>query len=198
MKRKKFQIHPMALLFFLGMILSDRSGLGIATLMAALLHELGHFLAAKWMRIPLRGLKLDLLGARIEVGGKYLSYGEEWLLSAAGPLSSLMASVLAAPFWNRSQLSIMFSCASLVLGILNLLPIRTFDGGRMLEATLLSCTNPVFTIRVMSCISFLFLFLLWSGAVYFLLKAGDGLSLLCFSMSLLSRFFEHEQSVLMN
>lgn len=195
MKRKKLQIHPMALLFYLGMILSDRSGLGIATLAAALLHELGHFLAAMWLHIPLSGFKLDLLGARIEVGEKYLSYGEEWLLASAGPLISLTASILAAPFWSTSRLSIMFSCASLLLGILNLLPIRTFDGGRMLEATLLSFSNPTVTNRVMSASSFTLLFFLWSGAVYFLLRAGDGLSLWCFSMSLLSRFFRQEQSI---
>ena len=80
-----------------------------------IVHELGHFLAAMWLHIPLSGFKLDLLGARIEVGEKYLSYGEEWLLASAGPLISLTASILAAPLWSTSRLSIMFSCASLLL-----------------------------------------------------------------------------------
>ena len=141
MKKRNLLIHPMALLFFAGMILTDRSGLGLVTLMAALFHELGHLLVARMMRVPLGGLKLDLLGARIEVKGSYLSYGEEWLLAAAGPLSSLIASILASTFWRISSLSVMFSCASLVLGVLNLLPIRTFDGGRMLETMLLSITS---------------------------------------------------------
>ena len=38
--------------------------------------------------------------------------------------------------------------------------------------------------------SFLLLFLLWASAVYFLLRAGDGLSLLFFSMALLLRYFD--------
>jgi hypothetical protein len=38
--------------------------------------------------------------------------------------------------------------------------------------------------------SFLFLFLLWAIAVYFLIRAAGGISLLCFSMSLFAHFFE--------
>ena len=43
--------------------------------------------------------------------------------------------------------------------------------------------------------SFLFLFLLWAVSVFFLLRAGDGLSLFCFSMSLFSHFFALSEEV---
>ena len=85
-----------------------------------------------------------------------------------------------------------FSCASLLLGILNLLPIRTFDGGRMLEAFLLYRTSLRVTNAVLDFTSFLFLFLVWAFAVYVLLRVGDGLSLLGFSMGFLMRFFKFE------
>jgi Zn-dependent protease len=79
-----------------------------------------------------------------------------------------------------------------VLGLLNLLPNRTFDGGRMTECLLRSFLGEVWVERVMRLISLGSLLILWLGSVYFLLHAGDGLSLLCFSMSLLVRFFDGE------
>ncbi|MBQ8310627.1 MAG: site-2 protease family protein [Clostridia bacterium] len=194
MKKRKLLIQPMVFVFLIGTLLTDRSGVGALTMLAAFLHEGGHLLAAKIMQIPLRNLRLDLLGARLDVAGRIVSYSEEWLLCAAGPITSLLCSALVAPFWQLSQFAVIFSCASLLLGLLNLLPITTFDGGRMLESFLLSFTTIENTRRIMKGFTFLFLFLLWASAVYFLLRSNDGLSLLCFSMSLFGRFFEKETS----
>ena len=191
-KNKAISISPAALIVLGFMLLTDRTGISLITLFAAALHEAGHLAAAKCLHIPPRALRMDLLGARIEVEGYLLSYGEEWLLCAAGPLTSLLCAAVAALLWEHLVVARVFSCTSLVLGILNLLPIRTFDGGRMLECTLCRFFGERFSARWMALCSFLFLFLLWATAVYFLLRAGDGLSLLCFSMSLFFRFFEEE------
>lgn len=192
LKNKSVSISPAVLIALGFMILTDRSGICLITVAAAFLHECGHLLASRLLRIPPRALRIDLLGARIEVDGYLLSYGEEWLLCAAGPLVSLLSSAVAAPLWGVWEAARVFSCASLVLGLLNLLPIRTFDGGRMLECLLCRFGNERLAQRCMMLCSFLFLFLLWATAVYFLLRAGDGLSLLCFSMSLFLRFFDGE------
>ncbi len=191
MKKRIFSVRFPVLLLFAVMILTDRSGLVFLTLLAAAGHECGHLLAAKCLHIPLRQMSLDLLGARIEVNGRMLSYGEEWLLAAAGPFASLLLSLLAAPFWHyRSAFA--FSAISLLLGLLNLLPIRTFDGGRMLETALTHYTSPRCARYVMRLVSFFCLFLLWAIAVYELIRIGDGLSLFCFSMSLFARLFDGE------
>ena len=187
---KRLLIRPITLLFLLGLVITDRTGIGATTIFAAALHELGHLMAARCMGIPLKNIRLDLLGARIEIGGRMLSYGEEWLLAAAGPLTSLIVSLGAAPFWQLSTHAVTFSCASVILGGLNLLPIRTFDGGRMLETTLMRFTTPRICRRFMNLCTLVFLFLLWAVAVYFLLRANEGLSLMCFSMSLIGRYFD--------
>ncbi|MBQ9804890.1 MAG: M50 family metallopeptidase [Clostridia bacterium] len=190
--KKRFTVRPIVLIFLLGLILGDQTALALMTLLAAFTHEVGHLIAAKCMRIPLSRMQIDLLGARLEVQGRVLSYSEEWLLAAAGPLSSLLSAIAVAPLWSRSEWAVLFSCASLLLGLLNLLPIRTFDGGRMLESFLSARTSWQTTRVVMRGCSFLFLFLLFAFSVYLLLRADDGLSLLCFSVSLLARFFEGE------
>lgn len=195
MKNGKIMIQPITFLFLLWMIVSDRTRIGLFTLAAAVLHECGHLTAAKAMKIPLRNLRMDLLGARLDVSGRVLSYGEEWLLCAAGPATSLLGAAFGALFWHATTYAFLFSAASFLLGLLNLLPIRSFDGGRMLETTLLNFCSVQTVFRVMRGCSFLFLFLIWAIAVYFLLLANDGLSLLCFSMSLFSKFFEGEDFV---
>lgn len=195
MEKRRWRLHvspPVAIALGV-MILTDRTGVSLLTVLAALLHECGHLAAARLLRIAPGQMRLDFLGARMEITGRVLSYGEEWLLCAAGPLASLVAAAGAATLWGVSAHARIFSCASLVLGLLNLLPIRTFDGGRMLEVLLSGTLGVCVATRVMMLCSFLFLFLLWATAVYFLLRAGDGLSLFCFSMSLFFRFFDGEK-----
>lgn len=188
MKRWKIRLAPMTALLFLGLLLFDRQAILIPTIFAALLHECGHLLAARLLGVPLRSLSLDFLGARLSVSGRLLSYGEEWLLAASGPLFSLVGAVLGALFWRSSSFFVSFSCASLLLGFLNLLPIRSFDGGRMLECFLLSVAGPEVSRRVLRATSFFCLSLCFAGGTYFLLRAGEGAAFFFFSASLFSRF----------
>ncbi|MBO5931116.1 MAG: hypothetical protein J6Q70_02645, partial [Clostridia bacterium] len=77
-----------------------------------------------------------------------------------------------------------------LLGALNLLPIQTFDGGRMLECALLSFTSPQKTNSILRGCTFLFLWLLWAFSAYLMIKIADGISLFFFTLTLLARFFE--------
>ncbi len=190
MKRKRFLIQPLALIYLLFMLFCDKSGLAAMSLLAAALHEIGHLVAARVMHIPIGAMRFDLLGARIDVKGRILSYGEEWLLCMSGPLSSLVFSLIGSFFWSHTKLAIAFSCASLLLGLLNLLPIQTFDGGRMLECALLSFTTPQKTGSILRGCTFLFLWLLWAFSAYLMIKIADGISLFFFTLTLLARFFE--------
>ena len=190
LKRKRFLIQPLALIYLAWLLLSDKSGIAAMSLLAAALHELGHLAAAKWMHIPIHAMRFDLLGARIDVKGRILSYGEEWLLCMSGPLASLVFSLVGALFWSHGKLAIVFSCASLLLGLLNLLPIQTFDGGRMLECALLSFTTPQKAGSILRGCTFLFLWLLWAFSAYLIIKIADGISLFFFTITLLVRFFE--------
>jgi len=193
MRLKKIRIAPKVLLLFAALLICDQSGLAFATLLAAAFHECGHILTARALKIPFRTMRIDLMGARLEIGGRMLSYREEWLLSAAGPIASFFVAAGAAVFWEHSRLAVYFSCASLLLGVLNLLPIRSFDGGRMLGCALSAVFDTRVTEGILSACSFLFLFLLWAVAVYFLIRVGDGISLFFFSVSLFLRFFEREK-----
>ncbi len=188
-KRMRVRIEPMAVATYIAMLLSDRTNAVACILLAAAVHEAGHLLAARLLRIPLGELRLDLLGAQLSVDGRLLTYGEEWALCAAGPTFSLLLAALLAPLWKPGGFWLELSCASLLLGLLNLLPIRNFDGGRMLSALLAFLFGEQCAERVLWGCSVAAVLFLWSVAVYLLLRSGNGISLLFFSMSLFLRFF---------
>ena len=190
MQKRKIRLTPWTFCLLLGLLLFDRQGILLPTLLAALVHECGHLTAARLLKIPLRSLSLDLLGARLQVKGRLLSYGEEWLLAASGPLFSLLGALLGALFWESTPFFVFFSCASLLLGALNLAPIRSFDGGRMLECFLAFFWEPGKCRRALSFSSFFCLLIGFAGATYFLLRAGEGAAFFFFSASLFFRFLE--------
>ncbi len=190
MRKLPLKIEPLFVIYLVWMLLCDRSGVALATLIAASVHECGHLWAAHRLHIPMRRLRLDLPGARLDTDGRMLTPGEEWLLCAAGPLCSLLLSVASSFWWERGDFFVTLSCISLLLGALNLLPVKGFDGGRMLEAALFRFLPPRALHLLLSGATFTVLFLVWAVAVYLLLIVGDGLSMLTFSMGLLCRFLE--------
>jgi Zn-dependent protease len=190
MKKKTVQTVPAAAFLFVLLTVFDKSLLCASVLLAAGVHELGHLLAAKLLHVRMDVLRLDFMGMRLDASGRLLTYGEEWTLCAAGPIFSLLFSAVLAPLWGMSFFWAQTSCASLLLGVLNLCPVKGFDGGNMLCSALSCAGGERLGEGVLRWTSILFVLLLWGVAVYFLLKVGDGLSLFCFSMGLFSRLFD--------
>ena len=186
----RLRVDPLAGAVFLGLLLTDRSGFGVSLLLAAAAHEAGHLLAAAVLKISVVSLRLGLLGARIETRGGVLGYGAEWKLAAAGPAASFACAAAALPFRSVAESVSRFCAASFLLGLLNLLPVETFDGGRMARCMLAARFGDAASVRVCRAVSFCVLFLLWCVSVYLLLRAGSGVSWLGFSMSLFARFFD--------
>ena len=108
-RRWRLRVSPPVAIALAFMILTDRTGISLLTVLAALLHECGHLAAARLLKIQPGQMRLDFLGARMEITGRVLSYGEEWLLCAAGPLASLVGAAGAAVFWGVSTYSQIFS-----------------------------------------------------------------------------------------
>jgi stage IV sporulation protein FB len=165
------------------------SYVSIAALIAAALHELGHIIAAKLCDIPLGELRLGIFGAALTPKTMLCSYKKEMLLCLAGPLTNIMLSLFLLPLYNTNTFFALFIKASLFLGILNLLPIYEFDGGRILFCILSYKLPPRTSITVIRVISFILIFALWSLSVYLLLRLSSSISLFIFSLSLFSKIF---------
>ena len=153
---------------------------------AALLHELGHAAAAWGWRVPIRRMRLDLFGARMELDG-LTGYSAELAVAAGGPFVSLAASALAWPLGRFLEGAYLFSAVSLGLGLINLLPVRGMDGGRMLACSLSLLFGERVADVTLRVTTGLFLGGLWLLSVYCLLRLGETLTLFTFALCLLLR-----------
>ena len=191
MKRQslKIKLSFSGALMVLALFLTH-SYISLAALLAALLHELGHIIVAKICKIELGELKLGIFGASLTPKAMLCSYKKEILLCLAGPLVNLISALLLAPlFKDFIEFGKLFISASLFLGILNLLPIYEFDGGRILFCILSLRLPLTATTRIIKTTSFILIFCLWTLSVYLLLRLSSSISLFIFSLSLFSKIF---------
>jgi stage IV sporulation protein FB len=160
----------------------------IVILSAAGAHELGHWLAARLLGIEVRGLRLDLLGARMELMG-LLSYGQEMAVAAAGPFVNLVCAAMAYPAAaaGAGEAVSLLCAASAVLGCVNLLPVGTLDGGRILRAGIARRWGDRAAAGALRGTTAVCLGLLWLACAYGLLRGGQLLSGFVFSLCLLWR-----------
>ena len=121
----KLRIHPGFFLLLAVMFLLDTGGLLFWIGWAALLHEGGHLFALYLCGGQLDRLELSLLGCNLVVKSG-LSYPKDLLCCLAGPV----ASVIGAGAAGRMGLYALAGF-SLTLGLFNLLPLPTLDGGRL-------------------------------------------------------------------
>ena len=191
-------VRPSALLTpALFLLLTDTPILLAALLPAALLHELAHYAVLRLCGVRAARFTLTGLGASLYVPELHrLSYGAELLSAAAGPLMNLLLWVLAYvlimavhPFleivllWvllsltGREALTL-FAGAQMVLGVLNLLPVRPMDGGRILWLATAYLTEPYTADRVAAAVGLAASSALLALCLWLVLTTGSGLFLL--------------------
>ena len=156
----------------------------ICVILAAALHEAGHIFAARRLGIGLRSISFDPLGARINTSDRLISYRKEALLALGGPLANILSLGFSVPLalLSGSKFFIVFSYASAGLALINLLPIDTFDGGRIFY-----CVTRSY--KILRILSFFCLFSIFCVSLYLLLRTGGALSVFIFSTSLFVRLF---------
>lgn len=194
MKKMKIKISPLvwmmgaALVFF-----HDSTATEICTILsAAIIHELGHIASAYLLKIRIKCIALDIFGATMQVDSLLHSYKKEAILCLAGPLSNILSVLLVNAFSLPVDIRL-FTVASLAFAIINLLPAKGFDGGRVLSCLLLTFISPRAVSVITGVSSFICVFLLWSASVYFIMRTGSYVSLFIFSGALFAKLFLTEE-----
>lgn len=190
----KIRIGFLAIMLALSLFIT-RSLFSLGLLLAVLSHELGHIIMAYACGIRLKECTVGIYGAGLMPEYGLYSYGKEILLCLAGPLFNFFLGSLGLVIGlaHPSELLEYFSLSSFILGGMNLLPIRDFDGGRILLSLFTVFFDPGLADRILTVLSFLFVFLLWSLSLYLLLCHAASLSLFIFSLSLFIRIFIPEK-----
>lgn len=117
-----------ALLFYL-----DGENLLPWAVLAAGLHELGHYAAVRALGGRVLLLRLTASGGNMELDRRRpLTYGGELCSILAGPAVNLALALAAAQIGRQWETMYLLAGLSLSLGWFNLLPVYPLDGGRAL------------------------------------------------------------------
>ncbi|MBQ3469106.1 MAG: site-2 protease family protein [Bacilli bacterium] len=101
------------------------------------IHELGHFLSAKIMGIPVNKICVYPFGGISKVDSRInISLKKELIILIAGPLMQMIGYVLLCPFISNNLELNLFTTYNFSLLIFNLLPIYPLDGGKILNSLL--------------------------------------------------------------
>lgn len=115
---------------------------------AALVHELGHYIAVRWFGRRISSIKIGISGARMRTCG--LSKGQELICILAGPIFGLFPLLV---FRWMPRLAV---CA-LLQSAFNLLPVYPLDGGRILSCAASIVRIPQFFCRIITLLTLMFL-----------------------------------------
>lgn len=129
-----FHVHVLSLLSATALLCAECSLYAGAVLLCAALHEAGHLAAIFFLGNRITDFTLLPCGAEIRMAMS--GYREEALVAAAGPAVNLCCAL-----WFRlfdGPFFLFCADCSLFLALLNLLPLRSFDGGQIVKCLALS------------------------------------------------------------
>ncbi|MDO9456005.1 hypothetical protein [Nocardioides sp.] len=116
------------------------AAVGVLVYVAALVHELAHAAVAHRHRHRVPWIRLGIAGGQTSVRGESRTPGEEAATAVAGPLVSLVVGLVAlllrvlvddgVPALVLEAVLV----ANLLIGLIDLVPARPLDGGRMVHA----------------------------------------------------------------
>ena len=140
----------------------DVNGFVPLILLAALVHELGHFLAIWALGGRVMRLHLGLVGLCMDYEGETIGYPGEVVIALAGPLSNL-GMAFGFSFLGRclgAETAFFWAGINLGACVFNLLPVYQLDGGRALYCILAWTGDITWAFRVVCIISCVVIFAL--------------------------------------
>lgn len=149
LKGSTVELHFLFLAVLTFFFLLDESGAAAIGLLAGLMHECGHIAAFVATGYAPRRLSFEMTGIRLEKRTYEMSCLKESIVLLAGSaVNFITCGVLALSAGGIEQSGI-FAGTHLVLGIINLLPVRSLDGGKLL----LLWTGQLFPMAAAECIA---------------------------------------------
>lgn len=162
---------------------------------AAIIHEIGHLLAIKYVNISVQEICIYPFGADIKVNNTSLSYNQELAVALSGPIANLIASLIIYCFiyFNFSRQGLFFFFANIVLAVFNLFPIKTFDGGKALECILCMKLPLEDALKIIEITSAIFFIAMTFLALFLLVATGYNFSLIIICAYLFLSVYANEK-----
>jgi len=143
----RIKIHPLFLIFGAFLMLIGSGYLFLAYILAAVLHEFAHAVAASFYGIRSENITLYPFGA--VMFGQYgkLKPSQETIVALAGPVFNLIVSVVFTAMWWLAPVlyayTDVFVIVNVSMAVFNLLPVYPLDGGRVFASLLKLKTGEV-------------------------------------------------------
>ena len=173
-----------AILYYL-----DDQGVVLWAILAAVLHELGHYAAIQAFGGRIALIRLTCTGAEMVLAARRpLSKAGQLCAALAGPAVNLILAALsarAAVVWGET--AYLFAGLNLALAIFNLLPVESLDGGQILYAVLCKRKSLEQAQKWVQIISFLVLLPIACLGFFILLRSKYNFSLLLASCYLMGQ-----------
>lgn len=160
-------------------LLLDTQSRMISCFAAALLHEMGHLAMMRLCGVSVRSLSFGLFDALIRADPPPSFASDVWIT-----LGGVMANFLLAAF--SFAFSRQFCLANIALGVFNLLPVMSLDGGHLLYICLQRRLLPHTCEILIRAVSFVILLPFLTAGIWLLLRSGYNYSLLAASLYLLA------------
>ena len=138
---------------------------------AVILHEAGHITAGLILKRKISYATLSALGADIEYTGA-ASYKADIITALCGPVFSLISRFLLCGVFYE------FAVISVIYGLMNLIPVPCFDGGRALRGALYSSSDITVSERICDAVSVFCLIIMYLFSVFLLFYTSFNASLL--------------------
>lgn len=151
----------------------------IAAVLAILVHEISHVLAARMLDIKVDELELLPFGGRINIK-RFYQYSREGevLVLLAGPVGNLLlAAVFMSLAYNRLipyGIMYFFLRYQLILGLFNMLPALPLDGGKIFMLWLSQTVSFIKAVRIAARVGKVLAFFLF--ALFLVMAANSNLS----------------------
>ena len=137
----RLRVHPLLPLLWCFAFAVGIGNALIPAFLAFLLHEGGHLLAARIMKIPVSEIEITPFGGVITLENETPCRPmQRFILALAGPLASLMGCLFSSLLYRSGTISFdaaaHWARANVLLFLINLLPVLPLDGGQMLLSAL--------------------------------------------------------------
>jgi stage IV sporulation protein FB len=170
--------------FYIAVILLSDKRIALCGIICSVIHELGHYFAARALGSDVKSFVLYPFGAEMTLDG-LRSYKTDVTVALLGPLINVIAAAVGW-FFGTDAIFVLYN---LTLAALNLLPIRYLDGGSILSALLTIRFDPIRAEKLVNAVSFSVLLLLWMLSVYIFMMQGGSPSLFFISVTLFASVF---------
>ncbi len=163
----------------IGIIITSFEGF-LFCLLSIIIHEAGHLTAMCILGFPPERIKLSIFEISISDNGRYCRrFFDNFLIILCGPLFNFICfTLLYLLYLLHYDVLFPFAAVNLSVGLFNMLPVMSLDGGQLLYLILSRRLSEKSAEKVVNIITFIFIFPLAALGFLLLFKSKYNFSLL--------------------